>query len=119
MQKIIVMDTDFLLRCAAEKIDIKREIQRICDYPHTLAIVDKTEQEIKGKPKEKMVMSMLELLQPKRIESINKDVDDSILKTKKEWWVATQDKELKRKLKKLGRTIITIRQKKYLTIAQE
>ena len=115
MQKIIVMDTDFLLRCAAEKIDIKREIQRICDYPHTLAIVDKTEQEIKGKPKEKMVMSMLELLQPKRIESINKDVDDSILKTKKEWWVATQDKELKRKLKgKAG--IITLRKRKRIVV---
>ena len=100
------------------RIDIKSELQRICDFPYRLVIIDKTEDELmkfKDKPEAKIALKIIE-----DIDRINTDkdyVDDLILEQIGPGYiVATQDRELKRKVKERGVATITIRQKKHLQL---
>lgn len=114
----IILDTDFLLTSLKFKIDIESEISRILDEKFTLNIIDKTIDELKGKKLEKLVLSFIEARKINIIKTDKlKNVDNLILDlATKNTAVATQDKDLKRKLKDKKIKTITIRQKKYLTI---
>jgi len=124
--KTIILDTNFLLIPSQFKIDIFSEIDRICDFNYEIFILDKTIDEIKkiikeqrGKHK-KAAKIALALIERKRIKKIktNEDLDvDSLLLKQKNAIIATQDIELKRKLKKNRIKIITLRQKKYLALS--
>ena len=114
----IILDTDFLLSSLKYKIDIFSEFSRILDKKFKVNILDKTLDELKCKNLEKMSIAFI---QAKNINVIKtdrlKNVDNLILDlVDKDTIVATQDKDLKRKLKKKNIQIITIRQKKYLAI---
>ena len=113
MEKII-LDTDFLITAIKYKIDLFSELNRLCDFKKEVFIVDKTVEELKNKPQEKLIR---EIIREKHIKVIktenNKNVDDLLLELEKTI-VCTQDLELKKKIKKQGRKVITIRQKKYL-----
>jgi len=125
MKKIIILDTNFLLIPAQFNVDIFSEIERICDFPYQLCIIDKTLSELDSiienqRQKYKNAAKLaLKLLKSKAVKIIktkkDKYVDDLIfnLAENTEIIVATQDKELKKRLKK---PIITLRQKKYLKI---
>ena len=112
----IILDTDFLLTSLKFKVDLISEIERILDFKYKIFVIDKTLDELKNKKLEKLA---LELIKRFNIIETKKDkiVDDLILELKDDnIIVATQDKELKKKLKREKIPIITIRQKKYLII---
>jgi len=130
--KKIILDTNFLVSAIRFKIDIFSELQRICDFKYIICVVDGTIDELEklaetGKPKDKIAARIsLELIKKKmvkitKISSKNKrvkNVDLLILNLIKEgdFIVATQDKELKREIRKKRVPIIVLRQKGYLEL---
>ncbi|MBI2207893.1 hypothetical protein HYU50_00190 [Candidatus Woesearchaeota archaeon] len=128
--KRILLDTNFLLIPYQFHVDIFSEIERICNFNHELYVLDKTIDELKkiigeqkGKHKEAAKIA-LQLLKIKNVgiikTSSEKYTDDIILDyAKKGCLVATQDKDLKRKLINHGIGVIVLRKKKFLTIANE
>ncbi|MBW2980284.1 DNA-binding protein [Candidatus Woesearchaeota archaeon] len=127
MKKIII-DTNFLMAVSQFKVDIFSEIRRICDFSYQLFIIDKTINELKsiietqkGKNKAaaKLALSIIKLKKIKKIKTKEGTVDELILKLpKKDTIVATQDMELKGRLRKKGIPLIVLRQKKYLVIVE-
>jgi hypothetical protein len=118
--KTIILDSNFLMIPFQFKIDIISEINRICNFKYELKIIDKTIDELENLNK-KEAKAALKLIENKKIRKIvtkkDKIVDDLILElTDKNIIVATQDKELKRKLKDKNTPIIVLRQKKYLKL---
>ncbi|MBN1644871.1 nucleotide-binding protein [Candidatus Woesearchaeota archaeon] len=125
--KRIILDTDFLMHCAANKVDYIEELRRICDFKYQTYIIDKTLDELdniiekkKGKHKFNAKLAKL-ILNKKKISQIktkkHKIVDKLILEnTKKNTIVATMDANLKRVLKRKGIPVIVLRQRKYLSI---
>ena len=112
--KTIILDTNFLVYCAKFRIDFFSEIDRICTFPYSLCVLDKTVQELnKLKPKElKLIRKFLEKI--KLLKSNYSYVDEDLKKYSSEGCiVATQDRALK---KRLVSAVIVIRQKKYLEI---
>jgi len=128
MNKKIIIDTNFLLIPGQFKIDIFSEIERIADFNYKLFIIDKTIDELKNIIKNEQSRRQresaklgLELIKKKDLKTIRttaeKSVDDLILDiANKGTIVATQDKELKKRLREKGISIITMRAKKYLVI---
>ena len=119
------MDTNFVLIPAQFGVDIYAEIGRIIDGGYELYILDKTLTELddiiengKGaaKPHAKLALAILEAKKPKTLKTTSKDYVDNIILGLKGYIVATQDKELKLKLKKNGVQVIVLRQKKYLML---
>lgn len=109
----IILDTNFLL----SNLDIFSEIQRVVNEPYQLYILDQTLEELTNKKGENLAK---EIIQKKNIQVIetekNKNVDNLLLDLadKEKFIVATQDKELKQRLKQKNIKIITIRQKTHL-----
>ena len=135
MQKIL-LDTNFLLIPAAFNVDIFSEFNRL--FPkNTLFILDKSIGELKniefnqqGKHKQQAKIG-LQMVKKYDISTIKTEkhintskststipVDDLIVNFALTggYMVATQDKEIKVKLKKHNNKNITLRQKKYLII---
>jgi len=109
----VVLDTNFLLYIARFKIDIKAELTNLLDEPFKLAILDKTMQELNGKKDSKLAIALA-----KNFEIIKTDhgnVDDLLTKMKNVI-IATQDKDLKSRLKQKGLKILIIRQQNYLEL---
>ena len=124
MEKII-LDTNFLLAIFELKIDIFAEIDRVCDFPYTLFVLDRTIDEvenlIKGSllSKKRTAKAALEIIKKKNIQLLEtKDLRpvDDILVDLNGYIIATVDMELKRRLRKRGTKIMTIRQKKYVML---
>ncbi|MEK6953002.1 MAG: hypothetical protein AABX29_08365 [Nanoarchaeota archaeon] len=115
--RTIILDTDFILTSVKFKIDIEQQLKKLCDFNFNISYLDKTLDELKNKPNEKLakaVISNFNIIKTTR----DKSVDELILNiSDNNTIVATQDKELKEKLKKGKIAIITIRQKKYLVFA--
>ncbi|MEM4240140.1 MAG: hypothetical protein QXK08_03035 [Candidatus Woesearchaeota archaeon] len=125
--KTIILDTNFLVDCLSWKVDFFREIERILPFNYRLAVVDKTLDELdtvirEGKQDAKTGARIAkQLIMKKRIGIIQTDkkccTDALILKAAgKETIVATQDQELKRRLKAKGIPVIIIRQKRFLEL---
>ncbi len=110
----IILDTDFLLTTIKFRVDIFSEFKRICDFPYTLYILDKTLEELKGKKEENLIISLIKNKVKKVKTKKDKSVDDLLMELKENFILATQDKELKKRAKKKNLKLITIRQKKYL-----
>jgi len=118
--KRIILDTNFLLAISQFHVDIFSELEKICDFPYTLHILDKTIDELNniiktpGK-KDKEAAKLALMLIEGRIEVIKGEgnyVDDILVKMADDnTIIATQDKELKKRIKT---RIIVIKQKKYL-----
>ena len=133
MRKIkkVLLDTNFLMSCFQFKVDIFSEIDRIIIAKYEIIVLDKTVEELenivknqKGKDKEaaKFALKLIENKKPIMIKTNNdKKTDDIILDyaIKEGYLVATQDKDLKRKLINHGIEVIVLRKKKFLTIANE
>ena len=126
--KRIVLDTNFLLIPAQFGVDIFAEVERICDFPFKVYIIETTLKELEnimeksaGKARQAAKLA-LELVKAKDINIISSDVgyvDRAILNIVDEnTIVATQDSELRDKLKKKGVRLITLRQKKYLILGE-
>ncbi len=115
----IILDTNFLIHSLNYKIDIFSEINRIVNTRYSLFIVDKTIDELKklNSPTSKLALRLLEFKKVKIIKTGDKYTDDALVNlANKQTFIATQDKELKERLKKKKVTLIIIRQKKYYQI---
>ena len=97
------------------KIDIFSEIDRICDFPYELAVIDKTLDELKGKKGEKLSRKLLEIKKVKVIKTDKSGSVDKILKelNLKNTIIASNDRRL---IKELKMPVIRLKQKKYLMI---
>ena len=125
----IILDTSFLLVPFQFHIDIITEIRRICDFPYTLSIMDRTMDEldsiisVQGGANARAARFALTLLAKEGIARIQteslKNVDQLILKLAhpESHIIATQDKGLKRKLREKGFHIIEMRQKSHLMLS--
>lgn len=111
----VILDTDFIINCLKYKIDVLAELSRIMDQPYEVCILDQTISELKGKPLEKLALAFIKSL--KVIETKKDKPVDELVFEQKDIIVATQDKELKEKLKKAKIPIIFIRQKSYLKLS--
>lgn len=127
IMKKIIIDTNFLLIPFNFKVDIFSEIDRICDFSYEVCILKGTLYELNNiinnqRGKDKVAARMaIDLIKQKDLKMLdnseNEYLDDSILKlANKDTIVATQDKELKKRLKKKGIQVIILRNKKYLEI---
>ncbi len=125
--KKIILDTNFLLIPYQFKVDVFSEIRRVCDFKYKLCIIDKTIDElkkimIKQKGKDKMAAMLgLVFIEQNKIAKIKtkekKNVDTLIIsKSDKDTIVATQDAELKAKLKKKGIALIVLKGKSHLAL---
>ena len=128
--KKIILDTDFLIHCASHMIDYEEELKRILDFAFQMYIVDKTIDELnnvienqKGRSKSdaKLAKAILEnksipLVKTKKDEIVDDLILDIAEKDSKDFIVATMDADLKRKLKKIGISVIIIRQKSHLEL---
>ena len=124
MEKIL-LDTNFLLAVFELKIDIFAEIARVCDFPYTLFILDRTLEEVENLIKSSLLSKRqvakwaLQLIKIKKIQILPthdlRSVDD-ILVDMDGSIVATNDVVLKRRLRQKGMQILTIRQKKYVIL---
>jgi len=130
--KKIYLDTNFLLIPAQFNVDIYEEIKNICDFQYELIVLEGSLYELNKIIREqkganiqaaKLGLSILEAKIKEKslyIITFSKDsiVDDKLVElTDKETYVATQDKELKRRIKDKGGKIITLRNKKILVIS--
>ncbi|MEM4246891.1 MAG: nucleotide-binding protein [Candidatus Woesearchaeota archaeon] len=125
--KTVILDTNFLVDCLSWKVDFFSEIQRILPFNYRLAVVDKTLDELDLLEKKGKMISKLgarlakQVISKKSIGIIRTDkkgyTDTLILKSAgRDSIVATQDQNLKRRLKAKGIPVIVIRQKKYLEL---
>lgn len=127
MKKIII-DTNFLLMPYQLKVDIYSEINRIMMESYKLCIIDKTIDELKkiideqkGKHRRAAMLGLMMINQKSitRLKAKKSKVDDSIIaeaKKSKDYIVATQDAELKWKLKKNGTSLIILKSKNHLEL---
>ncbi len=117
--KKIIFDTNFAVIPFQFKVDIYSELDRIIDEKYEILFLNICTDELK---KLKFGNAALDLMKKKKVKFIDtdliKNVDNTILNfaKKENAIIATQDKELKKKALKKGLKIITLRQKKYLTI---
>ena len=129
--KKIYLDTNFLLIPIQFKVDIFGEIDRICDFPKETFVLSNTIDELrkivlkqKGKDKEaaKIAIQIVERRVKQKslnITAFSKEtgVDDILVElADKDTIIATQDKELKRRIKEKGGKIIILKSKKYLQL---
>ncbi len=126
MRKVI-LDTNFLLIPGRFKVDIFSEIANVCDFEFELFVFDGTITELEKIVNEAKLRFKdaakigLELIKQKKVNVI-KGSDDSVdndivaMAEKEQITVATQDKELKRRLKEKKAQIIDLKQKQYLVL---
>ncbi len=108
----ILLDTSFLLTAVKYKVDIFEKLKG-----HELVVLNGVKRELetlikakkRGKLEAKIVLELLKKNKVKIKKSKIRSVDDALV-AEKNYVIATQDRELKRKLK--GKKIITIRQKR-------
>ena len=128
MLKKILLDTNFLLIPYQFKVDIFTQIDKISTFKYEIFILDKTLEELKkivreqkGKNKDAAKIA-LKLISIKNVGVMktksHKNTDDVILDiaSKEGYIVATQDKDLKRKLINHNVSVIVLRQKKILAV---
>ena len=112
IMKQVILDTDFIVFAAKNGIDIKAELSEVCDFSFEICVLDRTLDELEGKPSESLAKALIKDF--KVIEtSRDKPVDELLLELEG-IVVVTQDKELKEKLKKRNIEVITTRQRKFL-----
>jgi len=127
----VILDTNFLLIPRQFNVNIFAEIDRIMNVPYKLCIIDKSIEELNkisvlGKQKDvnatKLAVALIgSLIKQKSLKTITSSpelsVDDTIVKiANKKVYIATQDKELKKRVKEKKAKVITLKQKKYLVI---
>ena len=112
----VILDTNFLMIPGALGVDIFTELERVAPE-YDLYVIDKTLDELK-KLGEKMALEMVEQFNIKLINTSKEDlVDDLIVEhATKDDLVATQDKELKDRLREKGIDLVVLRKKKYLNV---
>lgn len=120
--KIIILDTNALMAINQFKIDLFSELERVCGFSYEISILDKTVDELnkiiaeqRGRYKldAKLALDIISRKGIRKIKTGSGQVDDLLVGlAEKGKIILTQDQELKRKVKKVGGAVLTIRQKK-------
>ncbi len=130
-QKVIVIfDTNMLMLSAQKPLDIFLEVERILNMAYTPAVLSTTIRELltlteKGRPKERMESKLaLELAKRCQVIEVNSSVsaDVSIIeytRKNRKVIVATNDSELRRKLRRMGVPVIYLRGYDHLELEGE
>jgi rRNA-processing protein FCF1 len=125
--KTVLIDTNFLVECARNKIDIHAELTRILDTTFEVAILDRTMEELdeiisRGKKEGQWAKLAKTILMTKHVTMIATSgghTDKLLLdKADENHIIATMDKALKQKLKKKGQDVVIIRGQKKLALIQ-
>jgi len=123
MKAKVLLDTNIIMVPGKFKVDIYEEIKRLMDVPYDLYVLDKSLDELddiierqRGKEKAaaRLAKAILEAKKPKTLKTTSKDYVDNVILGLKGFIVATNDKELRLKLKKEGVRTILLRQKTHL-----
>ncbi len=125
MKAKVLLDTNFILIPAKFKVDIYEEIRRLMNEPYDIYVLDKSLIELeniiklqKGKEKAaaRLGKAILEARKPKTLKTTSNEYVDKIILGLRGYIVATNDKELRLKLKKEGVRTILLRQKNHLVM---
>ncbi len=123
--KTILVDTNFLVECAKNKVDMHSELTRILDFSFEVAILDRTMEELdtiiaRGKKEGQYAKLVKTILMTKKVTimpTAGGHTDNLLLeKADENNIIATMDKELKRKLKRKGQDVVIIRAQKKLAL---
>lgn len=123
--KTVLLDTNFLVECAKNKIDIQSELTRILDFSFEIAILDRTMEELeeiiaKGKKEGQAAKLAKTILMTKRVTIIPTTcghTDKLLLEMADEnHMIATMDKTLKQQLKKKKQDVVIMRGKNKLAV---
>ena len=121
----IIFDTNFLFVTFEFRVDIISEIRRVISSKYSLYIYEGTIKELAAiqekKDKNKrflpLISKMLKLYGFKIIKSQKDYIDAQIIENMdKRIIVATNDKNLRHKIKRLGSRVLYLRQKNYLDL---
>lgn len=119
----VLLDTNFLMIPGTLNVDIIKEVARVCDFKYQLCVLEASIEELNklaiGATKEaKQAKLALTLIKHAKFKHIAGEgyVDDLIVEVAKEGnlIVATQDRELKKRLK--GTPLLVLRGKRYLSL---
>lgn len=123
----VYLDTNFLLIPGRQKVDVFSEIQRVLPGTAAFAVVEETLRELDrlsqsprtgGKDREAAHLGIVLAKQQhlKIVKGFGKCDKLLLLIAKKGDFVATQDKELKEKLREKGVHVLSLRQKRHVII---
>ena len=127
--KMIIFDTNFLIDLVRFKVDLE-EVEGLVARPYQLATLDAVVSELKkiGNKNARAALKIIEGRGFKILKAAKRNVDDAIIdaveKAVKEnnaeqaarTVVATNDAELRKRIKALGAKVIYLRAKKHLEI---
>ena len=120
--KSIILDTNFIIEVLKNKIDLKGELSKICNFPFKIFVLDRIKNELDniiekqgGKNKELAKLALSYIKNLDIIETKRDNVDEILIEMSKESIIATQDKQLKSRLKK---PFIILKQKKILELIE-
>ena len=113
----IILDTNFLIYTIKYRIDFESELARICDFNFNICLIDKTIDELKKLkvPEAKIALALIDRFKiiDTKSSKFNK-VDDILVDlASKDCIIATQDIELKKRIRPITKRIIILRQNKY------
>jgi len=120
----IVLDTSFLVAAYELKVDVIEGIFNVCDFKYELFVLDGTINELERlinssslsrKQAAKYALKLIQSLNIKVLKAEQEHVDDALVALKG-YIVATEDAELKRRLRMIGVKILNIRQKKLVVL---
>lgn len=123
--KTILADTNFLVECARNRVDMHSELTRILDFSFEVAILDRTLEELdtiiaRGKKEGLAAKLAKTILMTKKVTIMPTEgghTDKLLLeKADENNIIATMDKALKQKLKNKGQDVIIIRGQQKLAL---
>jgi rRNA-processing protein FCF1 len=122
----VVLDANFFFVASHFKVDVFEELENLLNRRFEPILLSSTQKELQGlaessSPKQrKQAQLALRLAEKCRVVAVEKSLketyDDVIVRVAAEWKspVATNDRELRRRLRKVGVPVIFLRQKKRL-----
>ncbi len=123
--KELLIDTNFLVECVKNKIDLYSELRRILDFGFEVAILDRTLDELdtivaRGKKEGQYAKLARTILMTKKVTVIPTEgghTDNLLLaKADENHIIATMDKVLRQRLKRKGQDVVIIRAQKKLEV---
>ncbi len=118
----VILDTNFLMMPFQFKVDVEKELNRILDVRFEVCVPRSVIKELEGLKKSKESKTRriaglaLEYAKRFKIIDVDKKVDEALVELgkNKENIIATNDKQILKKLREIGANIVYLRQKKYL-----
>lgn len=117
--KKILLDTNFLVAPFQFSFDLFEELDRLYPYAELYTLQDAV-QEAKSIEEGKYKELVPQIIEGQGIEVLETEgegeVDDLLVEVSDDFLVATNDKELKKRIKSQGRPVIIIRSKNHLEV---